>query len=46
MKGARIPAYKDLATFDFAPSEANEAPIRQLHRGEFIDGILAIGCLP
>lgn len=38
MKAARFPAYVDLATFDFASSEANEAMIRQLHRGEFIDG--------
>lgn len=37
MKAARFPAYKDLASFDFASSEANEAMIRQLHRGEFID---------
>src|SRR3546814_4055838 len=38
MKAARFPAYKDLASFDFASSEANEAMIRQLHRGDFIDG--------
>ena len=38
IKAARFPAYKDLATFDFASSEANEAMIRQLHRAEFIDG--------
>ena len=38
MKAARFPAYKDLAAFDFASSEANEAMIRQLHRGDFIDG--------
>ena len=38
MKAARFPAYKDLASFDFASSEANEAMIRQIHRGEFIDG--------
>ena len=36
-KAARFPAYKDLASFDFAASEINEAAIRQLHRGEFID---------
>ena len=35
---ARFPAYKDLAGFDFAASEVNEALIRQLHRGDFIDG--------
>jgi DNA replication protein DnaC len=38
MKAARFPAYKDLAGFDFASSEANEAMVRQLHRCEFIDG--------
>ena len=36
-KAARFPAYKDLAGFDFAVSEVNEATIRQLHRGDFID---------
>jgi DNA replication protein DnaC len=38
MKAARFPAYKDLAGFDFASSEANEAMVRQLHRCEFLDG--------
>ena len=38
IKAARFPAYKDLAGFDFAASEVNEALVRQLHRGEFIDG--------
>ena len=38
MKTARFPAYKDLATFDFAASEVNEAMVRQLHRAEFIEG--------
>jgi len=38
MKAARFPAYKDLAGFDFAASEVNEALVRQLHRCEFIDG--------
>ena len=38
MKAARFPAYKDLAGFDFAASEVNEAMVRQLHRCEFIDG--------
>ncbi len=37
IKAARFPAYKDLTGFDFASSEVNEAMIRQLHRGEFID---------
>ena len=36
-KSARFPAYKDLASFDFTASEVNEATVRQLHRGEFID---------
>jgi len=36
-KAARFPAYKDLASFDFAASEVNEATVRQLYRGEFID---------
>jgi hypothetical protein len=29
---ARFPAYRDLAGFDFASSEVNEALVRQLHR--------------
>ena len=36
-KTARFPAYKDLASFDFAASEVNEVAVRQLHRGEFTD---------
>jgi DNA replication protein DnaC len=45
IKSARFPAYKDLAGFDFATSEINEALVRQLHRCEFIDGahIVLIG---
>lgn len=38
IKAARFPAYKDLAGYDFASSEVNEALVRQLHRGDFIDG--------
>ena len=38
IKAARFPAYKDLAGFDFATSEINEALVRQLHRCEFMDG--------
>jgi DNA replication protein DnaC len=34
---ARFPAYRDLAGFDFASSEVNEAMVRQLHRCAFID---------
>ncbi len=37
LKVARFPAYRDLAGFDFASSEANEALVRQLHRCEFIE---------
>src|SRR3546814_10359549 len=32
-----FPAYRDLAGFDFASSEVNEALVRQLHRCDFID---------
>lgn len=38
MKIARFPAYKDLSGFDFSASEVNEATVRQLHRGAFMDG--------
>ena len=38
IKSARFPAYKDLAGFDFAVSEVNEALVRQLRRGEFMGG--------
>jgi DNA replication protein DnaC len=37
IKAARFPAYKDLSGFDFAASEINEALVRQLHRGDFMD---------
>lgn len=37
LKAARFPAYRDLAGFDFASSEVNEALVRQLHRCEFMD---------
>lgn len=37
MKIARFPVYRDLSGFDFAQSVVNEALIRQLYRGEFID---------
>jgi len=36
MKVARFPSYKDLAGFNFASSDINEATVQQLHRGEFI----------
>ena len=38
IKAARFPAYKDLVGFDFTSSEVNEALVRQLHGGEFMDG--------
>lgn len=37
LKVARFPAYRDIAGFDFASSEINEALVRQLHRCDFID---------
>jgi len=37
LKAARVPAYRDLAGFDFAQSVANEALVRQLHRCEFLE---------
>jgi DNA replication protein DnaC len=37
LKAACFPAYRDLAGFDFASSEINEALVRQLHHCEFID---------
>ena len=38
MKAARFPANKDLAGFNFAASDVNEATVRQLHRCEFLEG--------
>jgi len=38
IKAARFPAYKDLTGFDFTSSEVAEVLVRQLHRGEFMDG--------
>ena len=37
LKAARFPVYRDLAGFDFASSEINEALVRLLHRCEFMD---------
>lgn len=37
MKVARFPSYKDLTGFDFTSSDINEATVRQLHRGEFME---------
>ena len=46
LKIARFPAYRDLAGFDFASSEINEALVRQLHRCEFMgvaDNVVLVG---
>lgn len=46
IKAARFPAYKDLTGFDFAASEINEALVRQLHQGDFMenaDNVVLIG---
>jgi DNA replication protein DnaC len=46
LKAARFPAYRDLAGFDFASSEVNEALVRRLHRCDFIepiDNIVLVG---
>ena len=46
IKAARFPAYKDLAGYDFAASEINEALVRQLHQGDFMenaDNVVLIG---
>lgn len=37
MKIARFPAYRDLSGFDFDQSVVNEALVRHLHRGEFME---------
>jgi DNA replication protein DnaC len=37
LKTAKLPAYRDLSGFDFANSMANEALIRQLCGGDFMD---------
>ena len=37
IKVARFPAYRDLSGFDFSQSVVNEALIRLLHRGQFMD---------
>ena len=37
MKAARFPAHRDLAGFDFTQSRVDEALVRRLHGGEFID---------
>lgn len=45
-RAARFPTYKDLAGFDFTASKINEALVRQLHRGDFMenaDNVVLIG---
>ena len=37
LKAARFPNYRDLAGFDLASSEVNEALAQQLHRCEFLE---------
>ena len=37
MSAARFPVMKSLAEFDFDPSPANEALVRNLHDGDFMD---------
>jgi DNA replication protein DnaC len=46
LKAARFPTYKDLTGFDFASSQINEALVRQLHAGAFMekaDNIVLVG---
>jgi DNA replication protein DnaC len=46
LKAARFPTYKDLTGFDFASSQLNEALVRQLHTGAFMeqaDNIVLVG---
>jgi DNA replication protein DnaC len=37
MKAAKFPAYRDLSSFEFDQSSADEALVRSLHRCEFMD---------
>jgi DNA replication protein DnaC len=37
MKAARFPSHRDLVGFDFDESPVNEALVRSLHRGDFIN---------
>lgn len=46
LKAARFPTYKDLTGFDFAGSQINEALVRQLHAGAFMekaDNVVLVG---
>jgi DNA replication protein DnaC len=36
-KAARFPVHRDRVGFDFSESTANEAPVRSLHQGDFIE---------
>ena len=44
LKAGRFPAYRDLAGFDFASSEVNEALVRRLHRCDFIASPSTTSC--
>ena len=46
LKAARFPNYRDLAGFDFASSEVNEALVRQLHRCEFLEDAHNVVLIP
>ena len=46
MKSARFPADTDLAGFDFANSEINEALVRQLYFCRVMDGAHNVGSRP
>jgi DNA replication protein DnaC len=37
MRSARFPLYRDLAGFDFSQSPVEEALVRRLHQGQFMD---------
>jgi DNA replication protein DnaC len=46
LKAAKFPVHRDLASFDFKQSVANEALIQQLHRCEFMeqaDNVVLVG---
>ena len=36
-KAARFPVHRDLVGFDFSESTTNEALVRSLHEGDFIE---------
>lgn len=45
MKAVRFPACKDIPSFDAAAREINEAIVRTLHRGEFMDSGQNLGLI-